>query len=67
MSAHPENRGDDGGLSPEERAVFAAMDEVVDEHQAALERIADADPLGFIAFSDRDDWLDKRLGGGGPK
>jgi hypothetical protein len=64
---------DDGGLTPEERAMYAALD----EHQAALERIAHEDPCGAAMFGepyvmdddgappfvDPDEWIDSHLPG----
>jgi hypothetical protein len=52
---------DSGELTPEERAMYAALDEQLDEQQAALERVRDEDTLGFIAFGDRPGWIDSRL------
>jgi hypothetical protein len=33
----------------------------LDDHQAALEKLADTDPVGFIAFADRPGWVESRL------
>ncbi|MCV7408782.1 hypothetical protein AWC05_07700 [Mycobacterium florentinum] len=58
---------DDSGLTPGERAMYAALDEALDEQQAALERLAHDDPIGAVVFGDNDDWVDKRLGRAAPE
>lgn len=52
---------DHGGLTPEERAAFAAMDEQLDAEMAALKRLEEVDPVGLAMFGDDDGWLDSRL------
>jgi hypothetical protein len=56
----PEERRAD---EEEERQVLeiALLFRDLDDHQAALERVAFEDPVGFIAFGDDDSWIDKRL------
>lgn len=72
MDDHPENFDfDDEGLdlTDEQRWLLAELeilDVILEGQEAGLEGIADADPVGFIAFADRDDWLDSRLGRGTP-
>jgi hypothetical protein len=46
---------------PDDVSELALLDLGLDHEQAALQRLADEDPVGMVAFGDRDTWLDSRL------
>jgi hypothetical protein len=46
---------------------LAHLDADLDRQQAALQQLADEDPLGFHMFADRPGWLEKRLSRNTPK
>ncbi|HEY1838608.1 MAG TPA: hypothetical protein VGG53_00030 [Mycobacterium sp.] len=64
---------DDEFRTPEERRAdeeqerqvleIALLFRDLDDHQAALERVAFEDPLGATWFGDDDGWVDSRLSG----
>lgn len=40
------------------------LENIVDDEQQRLQKLRDEDPIGFGAFGDRAEWIDKRLGDG---
>jgi hypothetical protein len=53
---------------PDDANVLELLNRQLDDEQAALQRLVDDDPVGFVAFGQDDDtWLDKRLGRDAPK
>ncbi|WP_322859253.1 hypothetical protein U8D42_03240 [Mycobacterium europaeum] len=64
MTDSPENYPDWDDLTDEQRwqvAELSALIETLDREQTALDKIAHDDPIGVVAFGDRDEWIDKRL------
>ncbi|OBA81243.1 hypothetical protein A9W99_14500 [Mycobacterium sp. 1164966.3] len=70
MTDHPENYDEYYHCTDAQRwrlAEMEVLDDLMDDQQRGLERLADEDYLGLCFFGDRDDWVDSRLSRKPPK